>query len=104
MRTYDFELTGVAGSLFMSPGETFNEKITSKTLQEKGDTEVEMIIKMEEHALSRGCYISCIDVYDDDKSKLSEPNQQKNITLTVVFLSLDLPLFVELSRAFQLHP
>jgi hypothetical protein len=28
MKTYDFELTGVAGSQFMSPGETFNQKIT----------------------------------------------------------------------------
>ena len=64
MRTYDFELTCVTGSQFMSPGETFFKKFTSKTIQEEGDAEDEMMHKMIDYAESRGCYISSIKVFE----------------------------------------
>ena len=67
MRTYDFELTGVKGG-FMSPGETFHQEINSTSMEEEGDTEDEMIAKLIDHAVSRGCYISSIFVSDGDES------------------------------------
>ena len=68
MRIYNFEFTGVEGSGFMSPGETFHQKINSTTMQEEGDTQDEMIAKLIDHAVSRGCYISSIFVSDVGES------------------------------------
>ena len=65
MRTYNFEFTGVKGG-FMSPGETFNQKVTAAMMQEEGDTENEMIARLINHASSRGCYVSSIFVSDDE--------------------------------------